>query len=82
VPSPPATTEPTLVAAIHAPTDAAARSTASEPKAPAQPVWTLSRGQLVGILFAIAMITISVSTVVAIIVGRSVGASVNPPIGR
>jgi hypothetical protein len=46
------------------------------------PVWTLSRGRLVVILIAIMMITISVSTVVAIIVGRSVNASVNSPLSR
>jgi hypothetical protein len=43
--------------------------------------WTLSRGQLVGILIAITMIAISVSTVVAILVGRSATAPV-APIGR
>jgi hypothetical protein len=42
----------------------------------------LSRGQLVGILIAIVMIAISVGTVVAIIVGRSVTASLNSPLGR
>jgi hypothetical protein len=46
------------------------------------PEWTLSRGRLVVILIAIMMITISVSTVVAIIVGRSVSASVNTPLSR
>jgi hypothetical protein len=38
--------------------------------------WTLSRKQLIGILFAIAVIAISVSTIVAIIVGRSITDSV------
>jgi hypothetical protein len=42
----------------------------------------LSRGQLVGILIAIVMIAISVGTVVAIIVGRSVTTSLNSPLGR
>src|SRR5262249_30880225 len=46
------------------------------------PEWTLSRARLVVILIAIMMITISVSTVVAIIVGRSVSASVNTPVSR
>jgi hypothetical protein len=47
-----------------------------------QAAWTLSRGQLIGILIAIVMIAISVSTVVGIIVGRSVSASINTPVGR
>jgi len=34
----------------------------------------LSRGQIIGILIAIIMIVISVSTVVTILVGRSVSA--------
>jgi hypothetical protein len=53
------------------------RETSAQP----QPA-TLSRGQLVGILIAITMIAISVSTVVAIIVGRSMAAGVTPPIAR
>jgi hypothetical protein len=47
-----------------------------------QPGWTFSRAQLVGIIIAVAMIAISVSTVVAILVGRSVSASAVPPVGR
>jgi hypothetical protein len=71
---------PAPTSAVAARRTPAESSRSSRPMPPAPP--TLTRGQLVGILIAIAMIAISVSTVVAIIVGRSVTASVNTPLGR
>lgn len=65
-----------------APAPRRSRPESWSPPSPPPRTWTLSRGQLVGILIAIAMIAISVSTVVAIIVGRSVTASLNSPLGR
>ncbi|MGH7620681.1 MAG: hypothetical protein ACREPM_26000, partial [Gemmatimonadaceae bacterium] len=58
------------------------RSRPEESRTSAPPAWTISRGQFVGILFAIVMIAISVSTVIAILVGRSVSASVGSQLGR
>ncbi len=52
----------------------------SRPVAPG--TWTLSRKQLIGILFAIAAIAITVSTIVALVVGRSINDSVSPLITR
>jgi hypothetical protein len=47
------------------------------------PAATMSRGQIVFVLIAVAMIAICASTVVAVIVGRSVTASsLNSPSGR
>jgi len=58
------------------------RGTVERKPAPTQATWTMSRWQLVLVIIAIAMITITASTVVAIIVGRSVRASVSAPVGR
>lgn len=54
----------------------ARRPRLSDSRPAASGTWTLSRKQLIGILFAIAVIAISVSTIVAIIVGRSITDSV------
>lgn len=75
--------EATAVSAARAPDSAresmetpARRPRLSDSRPAASGTWTLSRKQLIGILFAIAVIAISVSTIVAIIVGRSITDSV------
>jgi len=91
-PLPPAAPPPPRVAAPDAgafpsapgPSRATAprRGSVERKLAPAQPTWTMSRWQLVMVIIAIAVITITASTVVAVIVSRSVRASVSAPVGR
>jgi hypothetical protein len=58
------------------PETSARRPRLSDSRAAASGTWTMSRKQLIVFLFAIAIVAISVSTIVAIIVGRSVTDSV------
>jgi hypothetical protein len=68
---------PELTRSTPLPFEAAAHTRADARRPPSEAGWPLSRGQIIGILIAIIMIVISVSTVVTILVGRSVSAPIS-----
>jgi hypothetical protein len=80
-PSRSSTTEasfPELTRPTPLPFEAAAARMRADARRPTSAAgWPLSRGQMIGILIAIIMIVISVSTVVTILVGRSVSAPIS-----